>query len=418
MLKSKIQRILALSSAAAIATGGLVLGTATAASAATIAVPGDYATIQLAVNAATPGDTINVAAGSYTENVNIPAAKNLTLTGAGSATTTVTGRLTLGAATTVSGFTLQGQSAAPYAQDPIWITSTGAGSIVENNVIQNGLRGVYIDHAVGTSASHTIVRNNTISEAGFGNTGAVWIASSDYVDVLNNVFANTTAGGVGVNLVGGSSNVLIDHNSFDNFGNVMVLIANSSGFPSTPQGHDVTFSNNTITNSTGTPLYIGGNNLKDVSILNNSITDTAGASTAAIFITPGYSPSYDQWLESSNRPLEGFVIEGNLVDNAAYGVNVRSGSQLATSDAVQIIENRFCTVNVAAINNTNTTSLLAIDNDFCGSTTIGPVEIRNTPVLANTGTQDALPLGLGAFAVLLLGSALVFWRKRTSTPRP
>ena len=61
--------------------------------AATINVPANYATIQAAVNAALPGDTINIAAGTYQEQVEIT--KNLNIVGAGKDVTIVQSPATL-----------------------------------------------------------------------------------------------------------------------------------------------------------------------------------------------------------------------------------------------------------------------------------------------------------------------------------
>ena len=57
--------------------------------AATLSVPGGYATIQAAIDAADPGDTISVAAGTYNEQVTIN--KNVSIIGAGSDQTIITG---------------------------------------------------------------------------------------------------------------------------------------------------------------------------------------------------------------------------------------------------------------------------------------------------------------------------------------
>ena len=84
--------------------------------AATINVPVDYTTIQAAIDAAGNGDVILVAAGTYAEAILIDA-KNLTITGAGTGSSTISGtaletdyivRITNGAVVDFSGFTVDG----------------------------------------------------------------------------------------------------------------------------------------------------------------------------------------------------------------------------------------------------------------------------------------------------------------------
>ena len=74
----------------------------TTANAATITVDSvggaDYTTIQAALDAAASGDIIEVAAGTYVEDLEIPEYKhNLDIVGAGSGTTTIKGVATTGA---------------------------------------------------------------------------------------------------------------------------------------------------------------------------------------------------------------------------------------------------------------------------------------------------------------------------------
>ncbi|MBU1743800.1 MAG: hypothetical protein KJ649_02715, partial [Proteobacteria bacterium] len=62
----------------------------TATASATINVPTQVPTIQQAIDASAPGDIISVAAGAYTETLTIKN-KGLTIKGAGSGATTITG---------------------------------------------------------------------------------------------------------------------------------------------------------------------------------------------------------------------------------------------------------------------------------------------------------------------------------------
>ncbi len=74
----------------AISSLQVVSGMRSAVATKVINVPGDFATIQEAIDAATEGDTINVAAGTYNEKLDI-SKNNITLQGAGKDTTIITG---------------------------------------------------------------------------------------------------------------------------------------------------------------------------------------------------------------------------------------------------------------------------------------------------------------------------------------
>src|SRR3954452_18046369 len=90
MMHARLRSVAVASTVSAIGTLVAIGGPAGSAHAVThrvIAVPCDFATIQAAVNAAAPGDTVNIAAGTYIEQVVIN--KNLDLHGAGAAATVI-----------------------------------------------------------------------------------------------------------------------------------------------------------------------------------------------------------------------------------------------------------------------------------------------------------------------------------------
>ena len=131
-----------------------------AAAGATINVPGQGLSIQQAINAAAPGDTINVAAGTYTETLVI-GNKALAIQGAGSGSTAIGGIagqdvLTIDSGRVIiSGVTVQGGLNGLYAK---------RGAVVEiSDVIVQDVagKGVYIDQSSTAKLTNITARRCT-----------------------------------------------------------------------------------------------------------------------------------------------------------------------------------------------------------------------------------------------------------------
>ncbi|MBX3053577.1 MAG: hypothetical protein KF753_19020 [Caldilineaceae bacterium] len=126
------------------------------------------ATIQAAIDAASDGDTINVAAGTYDEEITI-GIEGLTLQGSNGAQINValtkTGITINASGVTVSGFTIVGPHSANYT-DVVWASGTsstgisvlGANATVSGNVIRNVRTGILLN----TVSSNANVTANTI----------------------------------------------------------------------------------------------------------------------------------------------------------------------------------------------------------------------------------------------------------------
>ncbi len=135
--------------------------------------PGEtYTTIQAAINAANDGDTIQVAAGTYNENLVI-ADKSLILQGENKNTTIIDGSgtdyvVTITADTvgniTIRGFTIQNGTRGISAQ----LNQASAASLkISNNIIHNiiddgGGRGIHINSDTPGDAVNAIMDSNEI----------------------------------------------------------------------------------------------------------------------------------------------------------------------------------------------------------------------------------------------------------------
>ncbi len=173
-----------------------------------------FAKIQDGVTAVGSGYTVNVAAGAYTEDVNLD--KPFNLIGAGAGVTTVTGSKASGtdnatlhinaSNVTIAGFTItrEGNNTTDW-NDPNLNTAgiavqgtTYSGSLIRDNVITGNRTGIDINNSSG----HT-VRNNVIT---FNRTGLVLRNQTDNLTIVeNDITNNWSVGFVFLDASGGSN---------------------------------------------------------------------------------------------------------------------------------------------------------------------------------------------------------------------
>jgi len=182
----------------------------------TINVPADYATIQAAINAASNGDTILVADGTYTENIDFKG-KAITVKSAnGSATTIIDG----GALDTVvkfqtnetsssvlDGFTIRNgavNSSSTFSGSGIYVNSSSP--TIVNNVIKanGGCQGSGIDVQFGSPLiqGNTITQNSQSGCVGGTGGGGILLGGAAQAQILNNTISQNSMGvdGGGISL--------------------------------------------------------------------------------------------------------------------------------------------------------------------------------------------------------------------------
>jgi hypothetical protein len=188
--------------------------------ASTINVPADQPTIQSAINAASNGDTVVVAPGTYTENINFlgkaitvessKGAKVTTINGGGvSSVVTFSSHETL--ASVLKGFTLTNGSAtitADYQGGGIAIdvaSPTIEDNIIEDNLAEDAGGGIGINSGSPLIQGNTI-RNNgqTIADFGVGG-GGISVSGKGSAQIIGNLIQNNSWNSSGAGFGGGIS---------------------------------------------------------------------------------------------------------------------------------------------------------------------------------------------------------------------
>lgn len=274
---------------------------------------GCFLSIQAAIDAAAPGDVIDVAPGTYNEQVAIN--KTITLRGANAG---IDARSRTGAGESiithadgpvqiladdvvVDGFTIQGASTDPSLPPfsalgaGVWtnpsFSVTNGGHRIQNNIIQDNIIGLYLNN---TSAIQSVVRRNLFRNNNLDGPAG---GRSIYSDLV-------------------IQNAVIDENSFTGDGDAGIFLAGSLGLQS-----DITISNNVALNERLLVLF----NTTSCVISGNTVTGSPFSS--GIIIAGGN---------------DGVMIRSNaLINNLNFGLRIGDFIGSAPNSNISVDHNRI-----------------------------------------------------------------------------
>ena len=264
---------------------------------------GPGVTIQAAVDAASAGDVINVAAGTYAENVTID--KELTLLGEDKETTIIDGSET-GSVVTISsdnvalsGFTIQ-NSGLTGTEAGIALSGV-SGCYISDNIITDNFAGVGM-----VSASSDTIKSNTISQNNFG----IYLGDVDTPSTGNLISGNTISGSV-------------TSATIENCGD---------GIYADQNNHGNTYVNNTIKSNEGNGIYFwksAGNTVSTNKISSNTKNGIALMGSANNLFTSnivklngedGYNIRYSGYPVDAYPSFPNTITDDEISGNGGYSV--------------------------------------------------------------------------------------------------
>lgn len=162
---------------------------------------GSYPTIQAAVDASSGSDTIYVAAGTYTENINIQAGKNgLQLLGAGKENTIIEGvsgqMIKVRSAVTIQGFTIR--PAPSSATSGIRLYDTADGTEANPGIIRDNKIELFTGYGIGFTSGDNVewweILDNEFCDCHQG----IYFEDASHITVSKNIFNHVDYGCIGI----------------------------------------------------------------------------------------------------------------------------------------------------------------------------------------------------------------------------
>jgi hypothetical protein len=249
----------------------LLLCSATAAQAAVIRVPADQSTIQLAINASVNGDTVQVAPGTYVENLNFLGKAIRVTSEQGPQVTIIDGN--------------QNGSVV------VFVSGEGPQSLLSGFTIRNGnaaFGGAYRGGGIRVQNSSPTIAGNVITSNSAGDGGGGISSSFGSPVIQGNMIMNNRqipgwsggTGGGGVSIVGASSAQLLNNAIYGN----SWATANGGGVSLFAAGTP-TIKNNIITNNSAGSQGggISMSNQSDAAIIQNVIAGNSAGSGGGIY---------------------------------------------------------------------------------------------------------------------------------------
>jgi parallel beta-helix repeat protein len=259
-----------------------------------------WSTIQAAIDAAVGGDTVQVAAGTYTENVTVGV--SLSLQGAGSGSTTVASGTpstpvinVTASSVEISGFTISG--ATPATTAGVYINGGVTLCNVHDNHITNNGDGIWL----GSGSNHNTIKNNDVSS----NT---WQGLEIYIS-SNNTFEGNTANSntsYGFKIDSGDSNTFTGNTANSNGKNGFYAVVGDGGGTT-----NTTFEDNTANSNTEYGIRINGGT-------GNTLTGNtfSGNVKAGIRL---------------KEPIANLTVESNIISGSQIGVDIDASVTDVTS---------------------------------------------------------------------------------------